>query len=336
MKKVLLPFEYHPYSLIYQENAFLLGIIQGNATEDITPWLCGKYINCCFDPILPNIFEYNVLDGCCTEDNILIDQRMCLYPEQSEFLLGMNILDIFKSMLDMGFYPHGNYNEEYIPGKWSYGEGYYVHDFVLVGYDDSLKSFISAGYLSDGKFQKYLIPYKNMDRAIATSQIPKLNYRFWKYNPNATYELNMQRIIQQLDDYIRSTTTMKVYTDDKTWGMQALLELSKHFESCSAQKKPLDIRYTRGIMEYKFFMKMTIEYLLKKGYLSDTEVLDHAERVSKMSQLVHMLGLKYNMTGKESIVHNICDTVKKIIETEMEYLPSVLMSLRSKYGGGIT
>ena len=36
-KKVILPFEDHPYSLTYHYIAFPMGIIQGNAKKDITP-----------------------------------------------------------------------------------------------------------------------------------------------------------------------------------------------------------------------------------------------------------------------------------------------------------
>ena len=45
-KKVRLPFEEQPVMRMYHNMAFPTGIIQGNAKEDITPWLCGKCINC--------------------------------------------------------------------------------------------------------------------------------------------------------------------------------------------------------------------------------------------------------------------------------------------------
>ena len=334
-KKVTLPFEYAPYSLMYHENAFLLGIIQGNATEDITPWLSGKYINCWFNPAVPNKFDYNALDTYSTQDKILSLQRIDLYADQLPILLGEDILDLFRSMLNMGFYPHGSYNEEYIPGKWSYQKKTYKHDFVLTGYDDIQKEFISAGYLADGKFQRFHIPYENMRQAIATNTAPKLTYRFWKYNQEASYELNMNRLILQLKEYLGSITTMKVYTKDKSWGMKAISDLAEHYATCGAQGNSLDIRYTRGLMEHKYFMELRVCYLLKQGYCMDERLLEVAKNVYELSQKAHMLGLKYNMTGRESIVRSICDIIRTMQETETGYLPLILKELEAQYGGDL-
>ena len=330
MKKTLLPFEYEPYAKMYNEHGFVFGMIQGNADQDITPWFCGKFINCWFDPTSPNKFEYNVFDTSATEDKILINQFMYLYPEQIKLLFGGDILTLFRDMLDMGLYPRGRYNEEHIPGKWAYGNAYFNHDFILVGYDDEAKCFISAGYLSDGKFQKYLIPYENMDAAIKTNKPPNSYFGFWKYNQNAVYKLNIPRIIDQLDDYIKSTTKMSVYLENKTWGLQAISDLRKHFEKCGEKKRYLDVRYTRGIMEHKFFMEMRIEYLLNHGYLVDNFLLNSAKEVNKMAQLIHFLAIKYNITGEISIANRICETLNKMIDIERKYLPSVLSQLQAK------
>ena len=56
-KKVLLPFEDKPYSQMYHGCAFSMGIIQGNAQKDLTPWLSSKYINCWYYELV-NTFYY--------------------------------------------------------------------------------------------------------------------------------------------------------------------------------------------------------------------------------------------------------------------------------------
>lgn len=47
-KKITLPFDDHPIPSMYHNLAFPMGIIQGNAKEDIAAWLCGKFFNCFF------------------------------------------------------------------------------------------------------------------------------------------------------------------------------------------------------------------------------------------------------------------------------------------------
>lgn len=72
-KKVILPFENPPYSLMYHFHA----IIQGNAREDIMPWLCGKFMNCSFDknPKVINRFINCSSDLWNANDSILLKQR---------------------------------------------------------------------------------------------------------------------------------------------------------------------------------------------------------------------------------------------------------------------
>lgn len=66
-KLIILPFEDKPIALMYQTCAFCMGIIQGNAKTDITPWLSSKFINCRFSPLAKNKFIYYVFDRWCTE-----------------------------------------------------------------------------------------------------------------------------------------------------------------------------------------------------------------------------------------------------------------------------
>lgn len=49
-------------------------------------------------------------------------------------------------MLDAGHYVFGRYNEYCIPQKKSYHTRYYVHDFIIYGYDKVEQVYYSAGY----------------------------------------------------------------------------------------------------------------------------------------------------------------------------------------------
>jgi len=137
-----------------------------------------------------------------------------LYPELYSTLFDEEILQ-FRKMLNMGYYVSGNYNEEFIPGKRSYHKEYYPHDFIIIGYDDISQEFISASYLQDGIFQKHRISYEDMRRAFTTLKGEKKGMNFWKYNPDAKFELNLDQIISELSDYLHSTTSMKIFSNDR-------------------------------------------------------------------------------------------------------------------------
>ena len=260
-KKVLLPFDDSPFSLMYHGSAFPLGIIQGNATGDLTPWLSSKYVNCWFASTFVNKFAYYVTDHWAKEDMILFQQRIDLYPEEFRAIYKGDIIFLFKKMLELGYYPHGTYNEEYIPGKRWFHKEYYSHDFILIGYNEIDKHFISVGYLEDKKFQRYIIPYDCMKLAISTHRNPKISYNFWKYNVDAKYDFNYERLIIELSDYLQSTTSLKIFKQNRKWGVNAIRELGEYIVTACENENYIDHRYTRGVMEQKYFMNIRIDYL---------------------------------------------------------------------------
>ena len=329
-KKLILPFEDHPYSLMYHFHAFPMGIIQGTAQEDITPWLCCKYINCTFDKDLKTVnrFTIGTSDIWAVNDKILLKQRVDI-KSTLYYDLYDDVVIMMRKMIAMGCYPHGMYNEEYIPGKWAYQTEYFLHDFILIGYNDISQEFTSTGYLRNRKFQRYTIPYKNMEQAIKTVISTKIGLNFWRYNPEAKFELNLDRLISELSDYLQSTTSMKIFSDNKHWGMEAIQQLSNLFKQCGEEVISVDNRYTRGLMEHKFYMQMRIEYLLKKRFLADASYFDKASEVYKLAERVHLLCLKYNMTRNFKIISHVCELMNDMLLIEKSYLPDVLTELQN-------
>lgn len=327
-KQVILPFEDKPVSLMYQTCAFCMGIIQGNAKADITPWLSSKFINCRFSPAAKNKFIYYVLDRWCTEDKILFHQRMELLPESYDLLFKGDIISLFKQMLDLGWYVHGGYNEQCIPGKSSYQKRYYEHDYLLIGYDDTEGHFISVGYLDNGKFQRFTIPYECMKSALDSLKAPKINCNFWKYNEDATFVMNNSRFLTELEDYLSSTTSYSIYRDDKIWGIDAIKAVANELVVTCKSENYIDNRYTLGVYEHKKFMVNRIEYLLENGYLKDRNFLNTASDILKLSETAHLLGIKYDFTGNESISTSINELYDKMIALEKKYLNDVLLELK--------
>ena len=320
--QVILPFEDNPYTLMYHYTAFPMGIIQGNAKEDITPWLCGRHINCWFDKTWINQFCICVSDNYGVSDGIITSENISVFPALLEELFE-NPLQLFRTMIDQGTYPNGSYNEEFIPGKYSYQKEYYSHDFLLIGYDDVEQSFISAGYLADRQFHRFSIPYESMAQAIKTMRASKCSYTFWRFQPNAVFRLNLSRIVSDLCDYLQSKTSLKIYSKKRIWGMEAVEQLIVFF----AESECIDSRYTRGIMEHKFFMQMRMSYLFEKGYLKKESYCNLSTQIYKMSESVRMLSLKYNLTGNQSLIPKICETMREMQRLEREYLPAVLNDL---------
>ncbi len=326
--KVILPFEDQPYSLMFHHTAFPMGIIQANAREDITPWLCGKYINWALNR--KDLYHFSIVqDERGFEDGILFVQRQELFPKTYRAIFG-DIIEEFKRAISLGNYLYGFYNEEFIPGKVHYQKRHYLHNYLLIGYDDAEQAFVSVGYLEDYRFQRYRIAYEDMRRALETLQSPKIVSELYLLNPDAKFELNLPRVTRELSRYLSSAPTLG---GDFDWGLSVYERLTAFFTSLGNDGKPLDIRQTRGIMEHKFFMKMRMEYLLEHGYLCDRAALARAEEIYREAERVHLLALKYNMTGRTSLISAINNSLHQMCAVEQGYLPGVLKALESCKGG---
>lgn len=97
--KVRLPFKTNPLSVMYHNLAFPLGVIEGNAKCDITPWLCHKFINCIFNSNVEN--KFSISDNWGISEQINFSQQMHLYFD-SYNKIGIDIIQMLKTMLVNG------------------------------------------------------------------------------------------------------------------------------------------------------------------------------------------------------------------------------------------
>lgn len=334
----MLPFEDGPRSLMYHNTAFSMGIIEANAATDITPWLCNKYINCWFfkDRNSQNKFNISTIDNWATSNKVLILERINLIPDLFEMAFG-DVIEFLKRRIANGSYPHGTYNEEFIPGKRDYKNKYFAHDYLLIGYNDYLNEFTSVGYLANERFQRFQISYDDFYKAIRTLRNSTYNINFWKFNSHAPLEINTNFILQELIDYTNSNTSMKIYSQNRWWGIDAIIHLALYFEDQCDYNNQFDNRYTRGLMEHKYFMLKRIEYFINTSIIrNDAEIfLECAKTVYQKSQLIHMLSIKYNISGNKKYGIQIINLIHDMVDCEKSYIYDVVEMLKSHIKGAL-
>ena len=329
---IILPFEENPYTQMFHHSAFPLGIIQGNAKEDIDPWLATQYINCLFLP--GKTFEILTEDDWFIDDGKLIKQRIAMVPDLYKSL-SIDYLDLIREMLSRGCYVEGSYNEEHISGKWSYQKTYFPHDYLLTGFDNDQEIFYSVGYLADGKFQKFTIPYDCMAKSLATLRRTDMYFNFWKYNEDATYEFDMSKMLRELYHYLHSTVSAKSFYTTVHFGIQVFYELAKYFLSTAEKQNHIDLRYTRGILEHKFIMTKRIDYLSKITDIDFSEFQEKSKQVYKIAERVHLLTIKFLIKRDQSIVKNMEALIHEMLAIEKEYLPKLYDSMLETQKQGV-
>ena len=331
-KDVMLPFEEIPYTLAYQNSAFPMGIIQANTRENIDPWLASKFINCRYHP--GNIFDTCITDKWFCVDGKLFYQRVnlakSLYTD-----LSADYVELLREMINLGCYPNGMYNEEFIPGKNNFQNSYFAHDYLLIGYNDDTQVFYSVGYLADGKFQRFRIPYDAMRQALETLKEPCIPFYFFKYNVKAKYTFDADAFLQELSDYINSKTSVKSFRTDIYFGMQAILKMANDLLLRAKQEQRIDNRYTRALIEHKFLMEKRIGYIITSFNLNLLDIQEKAIKVHKMAEIVHLLGLKYLITREFSIAERIFELVNKMLVLESEYLPVLYARVKDAQSEGL-
>ena len=325
----LLPFPEEPMFLCYHNRAFPFGVVQANSPEDITKWVCTKGVNCSFrSEQKMNRFCFTVDDLWSLGERLISQQTLQIKKEYLE-LFNIDLLQILKTAIDNGCYIQGGYNEKYIPGKSACNQKDFMHDFLIIGYDE--KKFISVGYVDEGRFKRYEIPIPNLMQAITETIDGRTNINLFRYNIGAIPKPNIKRMVEDLKKYI-STASYFENPIPKTnlYGIAACIRLKEFFfEEIKNGCAFVDRRYTLAFYEHKWILAKLVEL-----FLGNEEKKQYQESVNKnleRAKLVHMLGLKVSISGSVSSINRIITLMNEIILEEIQFIPSLIELLQEKY-----
>ena len=325
----LLPFSDNPLLLCYHNRAFPFGIIQANSPVDVTKWSCTKCINCnFFSERSNNKFNIAVPDVWGVDEGLVDHQIVSLSKEACQ-LSDEDLLQTLKSSIDNDYYISGIFNERYIPNKWSYGCKDFVHDFLIIGYKED--SFISIGYVSNGKFERFEIPNEKLVNALRTIPDAKIKLNLYKYNAQAIPTPCIERMIDDLKKYISTANYFfDQYPKVNLFGIAATVRLKMFFANEIDQGKTyVDRRYSLAFYEHKYILAKLVEL-----FLDSEERKQYQESVSQnleKAKLVHLLGLKITYSRDMKLISRVIELMDEIIVDEIQYIPSLIESLQNKY-----
>ena len=326
--RISLPFHSNPYSVMYHHLAFPLGILQGHTEIDISPWLCDKYINCQFCFKKGSTQRYNIVleDPWFLKDELFILQKVILSPGLRQTLFG-SYTEFLLNMINMGYYPNGNYNESLIPCKNSYGMEYYRHDYLLTGYDTNTNYFQSVGYVDDSKFCFFNIPFRIMEQSLETLIEQRVELCFWGITPHANFSINIPAIRTDLASYLNSSSTPYLPKEGYRYGISAHKSFGEYISFLTPKNALSDRRYTRGFLEHKFLMRFRLNYLFHHGHIHTYEHVEMAEFLYQKATNIQMLGLKFYLKPQQRLLNKMQLLVDEITDAEAHYLPLVLAEL---------
>ena len=130
-----------------------------------------------------------------------------------------------------------------------------------------------------------------------------------------------------MENYLNSKGDFIKNEIDVVYGISAIYKLIEYINKTIALNGQLDIRYVRGFLEHKFFMKQRIQYLLKKGYLKNETLLQASTRIYEIAAQVQKLSIKYILSNDINIISRIEEMIKNTIGLEKEYLSKTVSDL---------
>ena len=322
MSGTILPYELNVESVVYHTQAFALGMIKPNI-QHYDSWLCNKYINCLFYTGFNfDMYDEDVLslkEGLSVKigGQIVYEALQVLYPD---------LIEKNKAMLNQGYYIWGTYDEFYIPGKTAHQRYHFIHSYVIYGYDDNEGVFKSAGYLADGRYNRFNIKYGDYLNSIMCGEVPhqrKLDY----VHINSAYEgyIDVPHIREQLlnflNSYGRSNPSAIAH-----YGVSAWQQLETYLSS--DVNTIIDMRYMRAYMEHKRIMDHRIKHLTMHGYLNNqTLSSEYHEAIFLKSMQLFYMSIKFLIKNDAEILNRMVTIVQDINIREEKLIENVVSEL---------
>lgn len=314
----ILPFCESPILSTYNNIGFATGIIQGNNEDKFEPWAYGKYINCMFGETF--FLKYVVSSRDIWEEHKdCVKQIDDLLLPPTEFSLHM------RKRLCEGYYIMACINEQYIPGMSAYNKYRFIHDSLIIGFDDYKKVFIAYGRLAKQKLSLYEIRYEDFIKLLSDDESWTWTI---KYVPIEKKSIDLQKIKSELVHYLMSDTQYERIRETK-YGVDAINRLSQYISDSLYEDNYIDYRYTRQLFEQKEMMTHMCNYINNKCYKLSDDILQLSSEVKKISENIHMIAIKHSVNSKYKSFDKdlLMKQFDKIIAYENEYIPELIKQL---------
>lgn len=320
---VVLPVNKNPILRTYHYLAFPISIITAYNEEQKFPLILNRYINCSY------ILEKDDLN---IDDNDwmllgsgIFDGQYFMIDPKVVSDKALDIISLFKCMIDNGYYVLGHFDEYYISCKEVYKKHHFDHDYLLYGYDEAKSEFLSIGYTGTmTKYSEFRIGYEELFEASKNIPGEKLNINLVKLNTDFKYNIDIISIKNQLKDYLNSESQFFRNSVERLYGYNAVKKLINRINNELKINSDIDLRGIRALYELKNLMFVRLDYLKREGYIKidDNKLNEYYKFVLFLKSFFKMC-IEYNTERKNVFLNNNINKLKSIIDEEYDYLNSI-------------
>lgn len=263
-----------------------------------------------------------------------------------------NIHDIIKRSIDNGCYTILNINEQFLPNRQAYGNHYFRHDVLVVGYDDKTSEYITIGFDKNMNYSIVRYDRRIMEQAYYTMQSEwDFEVFVFRLNSNFYQKPDKQKIKKQLEIYCVGDNPGKFYFEDfleqpdqsvefvnnnyvgdyygihvYDYLIQRIKKQCKILGQVREEDKlgVLDMRSLNVLRTHSIVMKDMVQDVVEN---IPEDVIDTLEKIEKKIMGVRILILKFFSDGEKKRCRKAVENLKWIKERERWVIEQIIALL---------
>ena len=311
----------------FLHQAFPLGIFWDENDQNIMNWFCLNY-NYILGGTRPNDYFYTFLMNF---SSIPFLQKREIYGDELELYLTTHSFSTFvKEEINNGNLVEVLADIFYLKGTGAYNKEHFMHEILILGYDDEKDTFIIRDYYRRvfreiEVSQSQIVPFENCSY-YGDNVVIKLYRKKDNYFPfdSKSFVLQLKDYYDSINPFYRISCVHGTYFEpwEKAFGMEVYDRIIDYLEAFDS----IDYRPLRMIQEHFNGMQIKLNYIKKQHYM-DLNCLDetinyYTESANKAEKMVR-LALKQTIVSndkKEQIKQRIISQLKELIDSERIYL----------------
>lgn len=313
-------------------HAFPLGVFWDENNPEIMKWFCVNY---------NYMFGSQKLDDCCysylvSYKNIpFLQKREIFGDELQKYLTKDTIAHMVKLFIDNGNFVEVISDLFYLPVSEAYQLEHYMHEILIVGYDDEKETYIIRDYVNHSFMeieieQSKIVPFENGSYYGDDVVIKLYRKREGIFNLSIkAFMLQIRDFYESINPYYRIGNIYGNYfnTWDKAFGFEAYKTMLAYLQS----EESIDYRIVRLIQEHFNGMKIKFSFLQKEEY-QEIKYLDEMVQFYTRSAInaeeIVLLGVKQTLIQDEDkmrdVKEKVLDELKELIIQEKKVIEKFL------------
>lgn len=309
-----------------------------SAYEEAKPWIIQSFTNFW----VKKVFKANYWA------DFLYSSSYRFCPYFMEFQMSKSVTDIkwkipselMIDMINIGLYSYLNVNIAYITEYKHFKENQ-MHDIMVYGYDEDEKVLYVADFFVNGKYSMKKVPFDEFNAAY--SHIGETEEKdFFPGISCAQYKalklpFDLKVCIQGISDYVNSKNTVVKSIleefdnqEDVVYGISCYDAFIQYLQTIPDMEAELDYRTFHYFYQHKVLMRIRLEFLMQKGYLSedaDSNILNEYKEIEIKWLEIRNRILKYNVKPDENLITRSINDIRNFKNREMKILEHLIKEI---------